>query len=97
MMIESNDAEQERYYCPECQAGVLKIAHVTYFAQVSGEMITAPDFPAWVCDICGFQEYDSLALTWLYVLLDPNTARPAKRAKRTHAAADEAPASTISK
>ncbi len=96
-MIDNNDAEQDHYYCPECQAGVLKIAHVTYFAQVPGEMITAPDFPAWVCDICGFQEYDSLALTWLYVLLDHSPARSAKRANRPHAPADEAPSPIISK
>ena len=96
-MIENNDAEQERYYCPECQSGLLNMAHVTYFADVPGEMIMAPDFPAWVCDICGYQEYDSLALTWLYALLDPNTARKFDRANRAHTSTDEAPSSTISK
>jgi YgiT-type zinc finger domain-containing protein len=96
MMTENNE-EQERYFCPECQVGVLKFKHVTYFAHVPGEMITVPDFPAWVCDICGFQEYDSLALTRLYVLLDPNTIRAPQRANQLHAASDGAPAATISK
>jgi YgiT-type zinc finger domain-containing protein len=97
MMTETNNEEQERYYCPECQAGVLKVKHVTYFAHVPGEMITVPDFPAWVCDICGFQEYDSFALTRLYVLLDPNTVRRPRRANQPHTSSDEAPAATISK
>lgn len=96
-MNENNNVEQERYFCPECQAGVLQITHVTYFTHVIGEMITVPDFPAWICDICGYQEYDSRALSWLYVLLDPSTARPGRHINRPHHTADEAPSSTISK
>jgi YgiT-type zinc finger domain-containing protein len=96
-MNESISTEGERHYCPECQAGVLQITHVTYFTSVFGEMITVPDFPAWVCDICRHQEYDERALSWLYVLLDPNTARPVRQANRPHPPVDGASSTTISK
>ena len=56
----SDDAQSNevRYTCPECQAGLMRLVHITYFTWLSGELITVPDFPAWVCDLCGRREYD---------------------------------------
>jgi YgiT-type zinc finger domain-containing protein len=49
--------------------------HIAYYTWVSGELITVPDFPAWVCDMCGAREYDQRAISWLNIILDPETGR----------------------
>jgi YgiT-type zinc finger domain-containing protein len=68
--------------CNECPAGVMHLRHITYFTWLSGELITVPDFPAWVCDICGKREYDGRSITWLNMLLNPETGHAARRTKR---------------
>lgn len=72
----SDDASKEqRYACPECHGGNVSIQHVAYYTWVSGELITVPDFPAWICDMCGMREYDQRALSWLNIILSPDTGR----------------------
>jgi len=61
--------------CLECQAGVLRINYITYFTWLNDELITVPNFPAWVCDVCGKREYDPRAINWLNTLLHPETGR----------------------
>jgi YgiT-type zinc finger domain-containing protein len=61
--------------CPECPAGLMRMQHITYFTWLNGELVTVPNFPAWVCDICGRREFDSSAITWLNTLLNPVTGR----------------------
>ncbi|MBM3143648.1 MAG: YgiT-type zinc finger protein [Chloroflexi bacterium] len=95
MSQEEQCQSQEAYTCPECQAGILRLQHITYFAQVSGEFIAVPEFPAWVCDVCGLREYDHRALSWLSVMLDPQTGRPSRPVRRLHKPGDEPPASAI--
>jgi YgiT-type zinc finger domain-containing protein len=55
---------------------------VTYFTWIGDELITVPDFPCWVCDVCGRREYDMRALNQLSLLLNPNAGKPA--GSRTH-------------
>lgn len=57
--------------CSECNIGQMHKTNVTYFTWLNDEMITVPDFPAWVCDICGKREYDHEALNQLALLLHP--------------------------
>jgi len=61
--------------CPECQTGLLHLQHITYFTWLNDELITVPNFPAWVCDLCGRREYDSRAIKWLNALLNPEAGR----------------------
>jgi YgiT-type zinc finger domain-containing protein len=69
--------------CNECPAGVMHMRHITYFTWLGEELITVPNFPAWVCDICGKREYDGRAISWLSMLLNPEAGRPNRRVKRT--------------
>lgn len=64
--------------CPECQVGHLKRKYLTYLTWMAEELITVPDFPAWVCDVCGYREYDPTALKRLNVLLNPNLGRKSR-------------------
>jgi YgiT-type zinc finger domain-containing protein len=70
------------YQCPECVTGVLRMEAVTYFTWLDKELITVPNFPAWVCDMCGRREFDSRAITWLNTLLNPSTGRSSNYGSR---------------
>jgi len=74
-------APQTLALCPECQAGVLHLQQITYFTWLNSELVTVPNFPAWVCDVCGRREYDERAIIWLNTLLNPDAGRrlPAHR------------------
>lgn len=68
--------------CTECHSGVMHLHYITYFTWLDDELITVPNFPAWVCDVCGRREYDSRAVSWLNTLLNPSTGkRPTPRRK----------------
>lgn len=73
----------ETYPCEECQAGIVRPQYVTYFTWLKEELITVPNFPAWVCDLCGKREYDQRAISWLTMLLNPNAGRTPTRDEKT--------------
>lgn len=61
--------------CPECQTGVMRFKRVAYFTWLDEELVTVPDFPARVCDVCGRREYDRQAILRLNTLLNPEAGR----------------------
>lgn len=65
--------------CPECPAGVMRLNYITYFTWLNEELVTVPNFPAWICDVCGRREFDPRAVTWLNTLLNPAAGRPSSR------------------
>jgi YgiT-type zinc finger domain-containing protein len=67
------------YPCRECQAGMVRLRFVTFFTWLGEELITVPNFPAWVCDVCGRREYDDRAVNWLSALLNPDAGNPTRR------------------
>jgi YgiT-type zinc finger domain-containing protein len=71
---ESNPVESGSL-CPECHAGVLRLQYLTYFTWLNQELITVPNFPSWVCDVCGRRDYDPRAVSWLNTLLNPGAGR----------------------
>lgn len=64
--------------CSECQAGMMRLHFISYFTWLGEELITVPNFPAWICDLCGRREYDEKAISWLSMLLNPNAGRPTR-------------------
>ena len=62
--------------CNECQAGKMQVRYLTYFTWLGEELITVPNFPAWICDVCGRREYDDKSLSWLNTLLNPDAGHP---------------------
>ena len=69
--------------CNECSVGMMHMRHITYFTWLGEELITVPNFPAWICDLCGKREYDERAISWLTMLLNPEAGKPTRRLKRT--------------
>lgn len=68
--------------CPECAAGVMHLRSITYFTWLNEELVTVPNFPAWICDLCGRREFDSRAITWLNALLNPAAGRKPRPSQR---------------
>lgn len=68
--------------CNECPAGVMRRRSIAYFTWLGEELITVPNFPAWVCDVCGKREYDGRAISLLVTLLSPEAGKPTRRLKR---------------
>lgn len=68
--------------CPECQTGVLHLRYLTYFTWLNEELVTVPNFPSWVCDMCNRREYDPRAIKWLNTLLRPEAGRKQARRRR---------------
>ena len=80
------DKEPEFFQCNECQAGMMHLQHITYFTWLDEELVTVPNFPAWVCDVCGRREYDTQAIAWLAAILNPETGKvstPKRRPRPT--------------
>ena len=78
------DNTQSAFPCTECQAGVMHLQYLTYFTWLDEELVTVPNFPAWVCDVCGRREYDSRAISLLAALLNPETGKTAAARRRLH-------------
>lgn len=68
------------FVCPECRLGTAQLRPVYYCAWLDGLFLSVPNFPAWVCDVCGFREYDGTALHELeavvYARQRPRDLRP---------------------
>jgi len=62
--------------CAACAGGVMHYQKVTLFTWLVDEPVTMPDFPAWVCDLCGERLYDPKMLVRLSMILSPNAGRP---------------------
>lgn len=64
------DSELFEYACPRCHGGKRRLQHITYLTWFRDQMITVPNFPAWVCDLCGSRDFDTRAISWLNTILD---------------------------
>ncbi|HEX2979901.1 MAG TPA: YgiT-type zinc finger protein [Anaerolineaceae bacterium] len=76
------DSSDLTFPCTECQAGQMRQQRLTYFTWLGDELITVPNFPAWVCDVCGRREYDHQAVNRLSLLLNPNAGQPSSSARK---------------
>ncbi|MFP3855360.1 MAG: hypothetical protein ACLFWD_13815 [Anaerolineales bacterium] len=67
------------YPCPQCHVGKLHPKLAFYCAWHEGSFISAPDFPAWTCDVCGNCEYDQEALLEIDMILQMDRRRQQDR------------------
>lgn len=77
-----NPGSEFIFPCSECQAGHMQRRFVVYYTWLGNDLITVPDFPAWVCDVCGRREFDASAINQLSLLLSPNTGNSTSRKPR---------------
>ncbi len=83
-MNEANDSLPQPIPCNECASGLMHLRFITYFTWLNDELVTVPNFPAWICDVCGRREYDEKAISWLTMLLNPNAGKPTPRKRPSH-------------
>ncbi len=62
--------------CMNCQGGKKRIRSTTLMTWLGNALITVPNFPAWICDMCGDRTYDVQALAQLSILLNPEAGTP---------------------
>ena len=67
--------DQQSFVCKECQSGKMHLKHLAYLTWLGNELVVVPDFPAWVCDVCGRREDDNNALNRLSLILSPNAGK----------------------
>ncbi len=70
--------------CNSCQAGQMHLRYIAYFTWLGEELISVPNFPAWVCDMCGKREYDPRAVNQLSLLLSPNAGKPPRKRRKSN-------------
>ena len=92
--MEANDLKPSVLPCRECQAGVMHRSFVTYYTWLGEELITVPNFPAWVCDVCGKRDYDEQAEIWLHTLLKPDAGKSTIKTRKTRTKAIPKPVIT---
>ena len=54
----------------------MTLQSATLMTWLGEALITVPNFPAWICDICGYRSYDSHALAQLSLLLNEDAGKP---------------------
>ena len=62
--------------CLNCQGGRKHLGSATLMTWLGDDLVTVPNFPAWICDMCGHRSYDSHALAQLSLLLNPEAGTP---------------------
>lgn len=82
-MNNTDDIVSQPTPCVECHAGIMQPRQLTYFTWLGDELITVPQFPAWICDVCGRRAYDEKSIVWLNMILDPNAGKPTTNKRRT--------------
>lgn len=68
--------DEEKKYCPECQVGLIQRKKSTYYTWIENEIVIVPDFPCWVCDVCGHRDWDQGAVFNLGMILSPAAGTP---------------------
>jgi YgiT-type zinc finger domain-containing protein len=61
--------------CPHCYFGRIRPGKRSFTARTNSKPVMVPDFPAWICDVCGFTIYDPASLLNLQRLLT-NPSKP---------------------
>lgn len=63
------DANDFAFFCPRCQHGRCHAQAATYARVEDGQMIVVPAMPVYVCDVCGYTEFEREAVAHVSRLL----------------------------
>lgn len=91
-MTDPEAGEPVVYPCRQCQAGTLRLKRVVLAHWFGDKFVIIPNFPGWVCDVCGEREYDAVALEQMRLILGPETERPRDIGRRSLPGLPDSPA-----
>ncbi len=57
------------FYCPRCGLGRCQHTKATYVRLYRGMLITVPDSAVYLCDYCGYQEFERDVIQHLQALI----------------------------
>ena len=64
-------------FCPRCFIGHLRAETATFTRMIDGHMLSVPGARVQICDICGYQDFDMVTMSWLkHLLPDPAPSQP---------------------
>lgn len=71
----------DHFVCPVCHMGHMDLRLTTYVRQYGGTLISVPNTPAWVCDVCHERQFDPESIQRVEALIGqagppPNRYRP---------------------
>ena len=81
-MTSPTSAPRSAATCPHCQTGNLSLQRVVYARWYGPHFVTIPNFPSWVCDVCGSLEYDPAALEQVRLVLGREAGTATEAARR---------------
>lgn len=61
--------EPLRLTCSRCQIGQMRETRLPYTVIEHNKLVSVPDMPARVCDVCGNRDFDREAVKRLYLML----------------------------
>ncbi|HVO41571.1 MAG TPA: YgiT-type zinc finger protein [Aggregatilineales bacterium] len=78
--------ESTRMICPNCHLGRIELKYVTFLSIYGGTLISAPNTPAWECNVCHERHIAPDAIQRIEALIGPggpppNKYQPARRYK----------------
>jgi YgiT-type zinc finger domain-containing protein len=76
-------SDEAMYLCPQCQIGHLQPGNQTFVHVYDGLFVSMPDMPCYLCDVCGYQEYEPAAVAHVEALI--GAARPGRSVARAAA------------
>lgn len=76
----------DHFICPTCHMGHLDLRLTTYVQQYGETLISVPNTPAWVCDVCHDRQFDTASIQRIELLVGqagppPNRYRPGQERK----------------
>jgi YgiT-type zinc finger domain-containing protein len=82
--------KHERFICPNCHMGHMDLRLTTYVQQYGGTLISVPNTPAWICDVCHARQFDDASIRWIEAMIGqagppPNRHEPRKNRQIRHA------------
>jgi hypothetical protein len=61
--------EHTTFICPRCEIGMCRPGETTYVQIVAGQMMSVPNMHVHTCDICGYREFERMAMERLQALV----------------------------
>ncbi len=81
-MPTENENPRQVSTCPHCLAGTLNLKRLVYARWYGRHFVTIPNFPSWVCDVCGSLEHDAAALEQVRIIFGREASAAPGAARR---------------
>lgn len=64
------DSKSKDFVCPRCGVGKCQYQKTTFVELYRGQLLSVPDVPVFICDVCHFAEFELDAIESLWADLE---------------------------